>query len=390
MGDPRLYLMSATEIVAGYVFGQSNDAMDGPETGPIDQRLDPRGALEMVIHESLERQPLGVAFSGGRDSSLVLAVATHIARREGLTDPVPITRRFPEYPQSDETDWQEIVVRHLGLKDWQRVEIHDELDIVGPIAADHLRTHGVVWPPAIAADRPLVDALRKGTLLDGEGGDQVLGVDAHRAAPLVDLIRRPRPLQRRRAVAALSSLGPPSRRVRTRMAAFPRSWLRPAGQELLANALTHVERDRPIRISASVRRIARRRGEVLAATNRRILADARGVRLISPLLDPRFVDALARDGGWVGKGTRTDVLRRLAADLLPDTVLSRTGKAYFTDAYLGRRTRQFAERWDGAGVDPEFIDAEALRRVWLSDQPMPPTSALLQSAWLANQHQLQR
>ncbi len=381
MGEKALYLMSPSEIVTGYVFGQGEDLIDYPELS--DSRLGPRAALEQVIREALQHPPCGVAFSGGRDSSVVLAVATHVARRDGLVEPVAITRRFPEAPASDEKEWQERVIRYLGLPDWHCIEIHDELDIVGPFARRHLLAHGVVWPPTIAGDLPLLEAVPGGTIIDGEGGDQVLGVEAHLAGPFVYLLRRPRPLRKVRLTAALSAFEPPRRRARARMAAFPRTWLRPAGRALLVDALIGVERDRPLRISTSIRRIARRRGEVLASANRRAIAETRGVRLTSPLLDPRFVEALARDGGWLGHGNRTDVLRRLVPDLLPDTVLARTTKAHFTRAYLGRHTREFAAGWDGAGVNREYVDVDALRDVWLGDNPMPPTSALLQSAWLA-------
>ena len=103
---------------------------------------------------ALERPPCGVAFSGGRDSSLVLAVAVHVARREGLPEPIPITRVFPDVSESDEQLWQERVVRHLGLREWHRVTVHDELDVMGPHATAHLREHGIVWPPTIAGDAP--------------------------------------------------------------------------------------------------------------------------------------------------------------------------------------------------------------------------------------------
>ena len=129
-----------------------------------------------------------------------------------------------------------------------------------------------------------------------------------------------------------------------------------------------------------------RRTQVLMARNRRILAERRDVAMMSPLLHPDFVHAIARDGGVLGRGTRTDVLRLLAPDLLPDQVLARTTKAAFTLCYLSCHTREFAARWTGAGVDSELVDPEELRRMWLSDRPPAPTAALLQSAWAAEQH----
>src|SRR5262245_48806678 len=132
--------MSPSEVVIGYVFGQVEGHATRDGGGP-----DPRAALESAVRRALLRAPCGVAFSGGRDSALVLAVAAHVARRDGLPEPVPITRRFVA-PEADEAEWQEDIIRHLGLAEWHRVELADELDVVGPIAAEHLREHGLVWP----------------------------------------------------------------------------------------------------------------------------------------------------------------------------------------------------------------------------------------------------
>ena len=60
----------------------------------------PREAMERVLREALQRAPCIVAFSGGRDSSAVLALAVDLARREGLQEPLPVTRRFLNAPMS--------------------------------------------------------------------------------------------------------------------------------------------------------------------------------------------------------------------------------------------------------------------------------------------------
>lgn len=97
----------------------------------------PRRALELVVLKALERPSCIIDFSGGRDSSLVLAVATHVARREGLPLPVPRTNRFPLEPASNEDEWQELVIRHLGLEDWEVCRLTGELDIIGERARAH-------------------------------------------------------------------------------------------------------------------------------------------------------------------------------------------------------------------------------------------------------------
>jgi len=378
-----LYVMSPSEVTIGYVFGQ----LEGHGTRSRGH-LDPRAALEVAVRRALLRAPCGVAFSGGRDSALVLAIATHVARRDGLPEPVPITRRFVA-PEADEAQWQEDIIRHLGLRDWHRVELVDDLDVVGPIATEHLRQHGVVWPPAIAGDVPLVVAVPGGSLIDGEGGDQILEVWNHRVGPLADLVRSPRPVRRSRVRAALQACAPASwrgpRAARATVDAHPRPWLRPAGLELVLAAYDAVERSRALSYATSARSIVHRRAEVLANRNRAILAAARGdVVHTSPLLDPAVVDAFARDGGFLGRCNRTDVMRRVAKDLLPDHVLSRTSKATFTTCYMASHTRAFAAGWTGGGIDPELVDAEQLRAAWLAEQPTPPTAALLQAAWVAS------
>jgi asparagine synthase (glutamine-hydrolysing) len=322
----------------------------------------------------------------------VLAVATHVARREGLLDPVPITKVFPHAPETEESDWQEVVVRHLGLREWQRVVIDDELDLVGPLASTNLAAHGVVWPPTIHGDGPILERVKGGSLLDGEGGDEVLGVDAHRIAPVTYLVNAPRPLRWRRVRAALGAVAPTwvrARHMRLRWAGRPLPWLRPAAHAMLAAEAAAAEASAPLSFATSARMVPTRRTQVLLAHNRRLLAQPHGVEQSSPLLHPEVVHALARLGGRLGRGDRTAILRSLVADLLPDAVLARTSKASFGGAFWSRHARSFAARWNGEGVDADLVDADELRRWWLSGRTSALTSALLQQAWLA-EHQLMR
>ncbi|HSB85444.1 MAG TPA: asparagine synthase C-terminal domain-containing protein [Ilumatobacteraceae bacterium] len=378
----ELYLMTPMEIAWGYLFGHI-----GSLPTPTNPKAGPREVLEQVVRQALLRPPCGVAFSGGRDSSLVLAVATHVARRDGLPEPVPITRVFPNVPESQEHEWQEAVVRHLGLRDWQRLIIEDDFDVVGPHAVPHLLAHGVVWPPSIAVELPLLDTVQGGSLLDGEGGDEVLGVSAHRVESLTDVIRRPRPLRWGRVRSALGALAPAGlrgRHARQQWEAQRLPWLRPNAWEPLIAALEESERERPLSFAASVRMVPTRRSQVLGGHNVRIFARQRNVEASSPLLNPDFVHALAGDGGVLGRLDRTTALRVIASDLLPDEVLSRTSKATFTMCYMAEHTRQFAAQWSGHGLDPDLVDPEALRRNWLGERPAAPTAALLQAAWLAS------
>lgn len=373
-----LYVMTPEEVAFGYLFGRTPDHPARPATAL------PRATLERIVLTALERAPCGVAFSGGRDSATVLAVATHVARREGLPLPIPLTRVFPDAPASDESEWQERIVRHLGLDEWERIVIRDELDLVGPIAQRHLRDHGVLWPPMIHADIPLLEHLAGGSLIDGEGGDEVLGIDAHRIGPVNAIVRSPRTTNRARLAAAVTSLAPGAMRarlVRRRAADWPITWLRPAALGQLVDHLARAEAERPLSYATSVATVPRRRTQAVMAHNRRMLAGMRNVEVSSPLTDGRFVASVAADGGRLGRGTRTDVLRALVPDLLPNAVLARRTKATFDEAYLGRHTTEFASTWSGQGLDADLVDAHELRRHWQSDGRVGLTAALLQSAW---------
>jgi asparagine synthase (glutamine-hydrolysing) len=384
-----LYVMSPMEIVQGSPLGHDG-TLPPSAGGPMSS---PRVALEHALRQALLRPPCGVAFSGGRDSSVVLAVATHVARRDGLPEPVAVTKVFPGAPRAEESEWQEAVVRHLRLTDWQRLTIGDELDLVGPLATERLAKCGVVWPPTVHGDVPMIDVLRGGTLVDGEGGDEVFGVGAHRIAPVTRLLRSPRPLRWRRFRSPLGALAPAAVRVRHLRrggAVDALTWLRPAGKEAVAEALGRVEAAQPLSFAHSVRMVPRRRTQVIALRNRRILAGRDDVAVRCPLLEPEVVHALARDGGALGRGDRTTVLRALVADVLPDAVLARTTKAEFGGAYMAGHTRSFAETWSGDGVDHALVDADELRRLWRTEDRIAPTAALLQSAWLATHRQRAR
>ena len=202
----------------------------------------------------------------------------------------------PASPRPRRVSWQERVVRHLGLGEWHRVVLHDEVDAIGPLARTRLVAHGVLWPPNLAGDVPLIEAVPGGSVIDGEGGDEVLGDTWHRVAELQQLVRAPWPLRKRRLRAALEAAAPA--RVRTsrvrRHWGDQLTWLTPAGRELVLDTLAREEAERPLRYAASLLMVPRKRKQVLAARNRRLLAAPSGVEITSPLLHQDFIDALAR------------------------------------------------------------------------------------------------
>lgn len=105
----------------------------------------PVAALEAVLLPLLSREPCCVSFSGGRDSSLLLAVATRLARREGLPAPLALCYRFRD-PRADEPAWQRLVLDALEIERSEWIEVGEELDLLGPIARDLASRHGRRFP----------------------------------------------------------------------------------------------------------------------------------------------------------------------------------------------------------------------------------------------------
>ena len=73
----------------------------------------------------------------------------------------------------------------------------------------------------------------------------------------------------------------------------------------------------------------------------------------------------------------------LFGDVLPREVTQRTTKAEFTEAFFGPYSRDFAERWTGAGLDTALIDPERLRDIWLGPEFDARSGSALQGAWTA-------
>ncbi|HUC36556.1 MAG TPA: asparagine synthase C-terminal domain-containing protein [Acidimicrobiales bacterium] len=374
------YPMSPIEVAWGWLPG--GEIVATPEEHrPAASALE---ALEDAIRPALLRPPCVVLFSGGRDSSLVLAAALRVARREGIDEPVALTQRFPGVLEAREDEWQEEVVRYLGVKHWERLELTDELDILGPRATASLLRHGVVWPPLAHTHWVEIERARGGSLVDGEGGDEVLG--AGRLAPLRDLVRGRR---WSRQVIRLTALSVSPRAIRR--AALGRDtrrqlalgWLTPGPRRELERAIAADGAAEPADWRRAVTRQARLRGVHLAMAGMAALAAEEGASMFHPLLDHRVTAALARAGGIFGFADRTSAMRELFGDLLPDSLLSRTTKARFNHVVFHDHCREFVSGWTGAGADPDLVDAEALAAHWHQPQVHALTFALLQGCWLA-------
>lgn len=398
--------MSPVDVVRGWVGG----FLPIPSCQGEARGRSPRQALEDVLADALAQPPCLVTFSGGRDSSLLLAAAVATARRCGLAPPVAVTERFDGVEGADERAWQEAVVQELGVDDWERLPATEHVDLLGPEAVASLHRFGLLWPPLAHTRAWFVPALLgqpsaagtvTGTLVDGEGGDEVLG--ARRLGPLLRLVggrRRgglPQPgaVTRRRAIRCsdaqqlVRGVAPrPMRRwmvARAVRSSELAPWLTGPARHAFAADLVADALAEPLNWSAAVRQHLRHRGVVVGMRSLDAVVAATGARPVHPLLHPAVVDAVADIGGRLGYGGRAAALADCFGDLLPRSLLRRTDKARFNGAAFGPRARAFASAWDGRGLPVELVDADGLMRAWASTCPSALTYCALHAAWMAAQ-----
>ena len=373
---PRL---SQLDVACGLVFGEEAGAPPlPPPTGP------PRQALEQVVVEALARPPCLISFSGGRDSAAVLAVASHVARREGLEAPIPATNCFPDVAASDEAEWQDRIVRHLGLDDWERIVFTDELDCVGPVAREALTRHGLLWPFNAFFHVPLLRRATGGSLLTGVGGDEAFSRSQWaRTRLLLAGATRPQPRDMLRVGFALMPRRIKAAVLRRRFPEGILPWLRDEAGRSVRRAATAEAAGEPLRWGRRLEWMRGLRHTEVGLDSLEALASSEGVAAHHPLADRRFWAALAALPRSNRFESRTDAMCLFFGDLLPESVLTRRTKATFDAAFWNRHSRAFASTWQGQGVDAEVVDVEALRREWTSEAPNPRSYLLLQAAWLA-------
>lgn len=383
------YQMAPFELARGFVFGVDPDTPPLPKAPP---GLTARAALENVVLAALLRPPCVVSFSGGRDSSAVLSLAAHVARREGLALPVPVTKRFPQCADADEDAWQELVMRHLQLPDWIRLSFDHELDALGPYAQAVLTRYGRLWPPNVHSHLPIAEQAPGGTVLTGFGGDELFAPGWVWDRINQVLSGRARP-QYRDLARLVMAYGPaPLRQMalrRRRRRVPPLPWLPPKVQRRVEQAMIHDLAATPVRwdliVDVAWWRLRYRRvvEDSLARVGR-----MHDVAMRHPLTDGVVLATLAREVGRGGFVSRAAAMEYLAGDLLPADLVARSTKALLTGVFWNRHASAFAASWNGTGIDPELVDTDVLRQMWTATDSLPDarTYSLLQSAWLASRH----
>ncbi|MGH3612589.1 MAG: asparagine synthase-related protein [Pseudonocardia sp.] len=326
--------------------------------------------------------PCMVAFSGGRDSSVVLAAAVSAARREGLPLPIPVTLSYPGVPEVDEAEWQRLVLEHLGISERVVLAVGDENDLLGPLATRLLEQHGPFWPSNVAPTWRLMDLARGGTLLTGEGGDEVFGLK--RITALTRIIRAGGRAPFWIYPHAVRAVCPSAVRRRfVERHPYRRHWMRPEAEAVILRRDAEDAAAFSLHAGRNAWQFAARRSARLAYDTFRILGLEIGVTFVPVFGEPDVVASIARASGFWGWAGRTTTMLAMYGDLLPEQVLRRTSKAEFSRAVFNEHTREFARNWDGSGVDLELVDPDVLREEWLSESPAGPTMTLLHQAWCA-------
>jgi asparagine synthase (glutamine-hydrolysing) len=369
------------EVASGVVLGKR--CMPRSDPGPPAASSTVREVLEDLLIPRLETAPCFMSFSGGRDSAALLSLGTHLARKRGLSEPVPVTVRFESRPRSDESEWQEMTVDHLGLRRWEIVTIGDELDSLGPIATEVLRRRGLFWPPVAHRIVPLLAVARGHVIVFGTGGDEAFS-PWRRHFALERLNVRGWPARSAVKRAAFNLL-PERLRVYARLRRLRElPWLRPVARREVERRYRAMLRQRSHSWAEAIQRIPDSRDFELTQSIFAALARDAEVTLVQPFFNVRFLRVLGASAPRGGFPSRAAAMRLHFGDVLPAGVAERPHKAVFDELHGGREVRAFAANWNGEGLDPALVDPDALRVEWSKPSPEYRSLTALNAAWLAS------
>ena len=275
------------------------------------------------------------------------------------------------------------MVDELGVRRWEIITPGTDFDL-GALATGLLRCHGLMWPAPVVAFLPMLEAAAGGVLVTGLGGDEVFGTWG-----MARTWEQVRQRQLRSTLPPLlgSTLPQRLRRRRAWRGAHPyQTWLTPETSAVYRDTLAaEAVAVAPLWWPDYLREVGSERGLALSTRTYAALGEVLGAGVAAPLLAPTFLAALARRGGRLGLGGRTPAMRAVFSPLLTDAILSRVSKATFGGVFWGPASRQFAEDWDGGGLDPCWVDPSALRDAWRAPTPVYGAALPLQAAWLATQ-----
>lgn len=380
-------MLTPFEVATHVVLGREAAAARELDAAPPPRT--PVAAFEHELLRALSRPPCLVGFSGGRDSSAVLALAVRVARKAGLPDPVPVTLRFRGAPDAREDEWQERVIAHVGIDEWVRLSLDGEADLVGPTAAGLMDRGGLRYPYNVHLVAPMVAAARGGSLVTGLGGDETLSPGSRALAVLA---RHVSP-SRRDVLRVALALGPKRARAHVLERRHPLrfDWLRDEANRKLAQAWARDLAARPLRRDRELRAWWTERYLRLTIASLARLGEEENVEVLHPFASAASVAALARAGGAWGFPSRDAAMHVLFGDVLPAAVTQRPTKASFNSVLWNRHTKAFV-----AGLQPdelgdalgdlglhEIVDPGALRAHWSGPVPRANSFLLLQACWLA-------